>query len=102
MSSVVIGMLGTRAKPSASRHCSGASHHQRARPHEARPKAAQPADDFCHGSAHAREQILVDQEIRLDDADGAIVLDNDQIAVVESILQCVFEKFVVTMIFSLL
>ncbi len=142
-------MLGTRAKPSSSRHCSGvavlrgklleddhraiqlaryaqqrvaerfgrcgfcrvitvevsfaggASDHQRARSHEAGPKPAHATDDFRHDPAHAGEKILVDQEIRLDGADGAIVLD-DQIAVAESILQRVFEKFVVAVIFSLL
>ena len=149
MLSVVIGMLGTRAKPSSQQalqrravlrgkfleddhraiqfaryaqqrvaerfgrfgfcriitvempFAGGASDHQRARSHEAGPKPAHAADDFRHDPAHAGEKILVDQEIRLDGADGAIVLD-EQIAVAESVLQRVFEKFVVAVIFSLL
>ena len=56
---------------------------------------------FVTDPAHAGEKILVDQEIRLDGADGAIVLD-EQIAVAKSVLQRIFEKFVIAVIFSLL
>jgi len=40
--------------------------------------------------AEARQKILIDQETGLDRADALITLD-DQIAVLEAILQCVFE-----------
>ena len=70
-----------------------ASHHQRTCTHEARPKTPYAGNDFREGAADAGEKILVDQEIGLDRTDGSIVLD-DQITVIESVLQRVFQKLV--------
>lgn len=50
--------------------------------------------------AEARQKILIDQETGLDRAGALITLD-DQIAVLEAILQCVFEKLIITMVLSL-
>ena len=58
----------------------GASDHQGARMHEARPEAPNADEDRFEACAHAREEILVDHEIRLDRADDLIVL-NDQVEV---------------------
>jgi len=78
-----------------------ASHHHRAREHETRPKTAYDGNEFLHVSAEAGQEILIDQKIRLDRADAVFALD-DQVAVLEAILQRVFEKFVISMVLSLL
>ena len=68
--------------------------------HEARPEAPNADEDRFEACAYAREEILVDHEIRLYCVDGLIVLNN-QVAIAESIPQRVFDEFIIAMIFSL-
>ena len=79
---------------------SGASHHQRARPHEARPKSPDPGDKLLGVIIGAGHQILIDDEEGLDGADVLAVVD-DEVAVVETVLERVFDEFVEAMILAL-
>jgi hypothetical protein len=78
----------------------GASHHQRARAQETGPQAADACDKSLRKTPSAGEEILVDDNIRLDRANGAAAFDRE-VAVSEFTLQRIFDQFVVTMILAL-
>src|SRR4029453_339866 len=69
--------------------------------HEARPQTSNADKRLFEARAHAGKEILVDHEKWLDSPHGLIDL-NDQVAVLKSIAQGVFEKLVIAMIFSLI
>jgi hypothetical protein len=78
----------------------GAPDHHRACKHETGPNAPYAGGEFRDVSAETREEILIEQKIRLD-VDGVIAFDL-QVAVLESVPQRVFKELVITMILSLL
>src|SRR5262245_15267910 len=77
------------------------SDHQCACMHEARPSTPNPGEHLFEARAHSRKEILVNHEKWLDGPHGVIIL-YDQIAVLESIPQRVFDQLVIAMIFSLI
>src|SRR5262245_8084279 len=77
-----------------------AADHQCACMHEARPSTPNPGEDLFDARAHAGKEILVNHEKWLNGPHTVNIL-NDQIPVLESFRQRVFDQFVIAMIFSL-
>src|SRR5690349_14287404 len=77
-----------------------ASYHQRAGAQETGPQATDAADQSLGEAAGAGEKILVDDNGRLDRADGAAAFD-DEVAVTEFTRQRIFDELVITMVLAL-
>jgi hypothetical protein len=75
--------------------------HQRSRAHEARPETPNANEHLFDAGAHAGEEVLINHKKWLDGPYG-VIIPNDQVAVLESIRQRVFDQFVIAMIFSLI
>jgi len=79
----------------------GAAHHQRARPHQARPQAPNANNERVKSRAYPDQQILIEQEKRLYGANLANRVPYDEIAVVELRMECILDQLVVSMILAL-
>jgi hypothetical protein len=75
--------------------------HQRSRAHEARSETPNANEHLFDAGAHAGEEVLINHKKWLDGPYG-VIIPNDQVAVLESIRQRVFDQFVIAMIFSLI
>src|SRR3954464_4952117 len=78
-----------------------ASHHQCAHGHETRPPAPHESGERRDRTADAGQHVLIEQEKRLDRADLAASIPCDEIAIVESLLDGVFDQLVIAMVFAL-
>ena len=68
--------------------------------HEARPNAPHGIEAAFGDVIDSAEQILIEDEIRLDRTDVGAVLDHE-VAVAESVLERVFDEFVEAVILAL-
>jgi hypothetical protein len=79
----------------------GASHHERAHPHEARPDLADTIDQTSYLGTGADKEILIKDKERLDGANAPICILDDELPVIKSLQDRIFDNLVVAMILSL-
>src|SRR5262245_47155468 len=79
---------------------SGASHHQHARSHQARPEAPNANNERVKSRAYPDQQILIEQEEGLYGTNLANRVPYDEIAVVELRMDRILDQFVVSMILA--
>jgi hypothetical protein len=79
----------------------GATDHQGARHHEARPQAPHRCDDLLHAAALSRAKILVEDEERRHRAHLAAIVPNCEITVIESLLDGVLDDLVIAAVLAL-
>src|SRR5665213_1697646 len=78
-----------------------ASHHQRACTHEARPQATNDSRQPLDSGFGADEQIQVETEKRLDGANLALQVPDNEIPKVELLVDCVLDEFIISAVLCL-
>ena len=78
-----------------------ASHHQRSRTHEARPEAANEIRQPSDSGLGADEQIQIEDKKWLDRANFAGLVTDDEISVVELLVDCILDEFIIAAVLCL-
>jgi hypothetical protein len=78
----------------------GAPHHERSHSHEVRPYPTDTINQATYLGAHADKEILIENKKRLDGANALVCIFDDEIAVLKSLQNRIFDNLVVAMILS--
>jgi hypothetical protein len=80
----------------------GAPHHECAHPHESRPYPTDTINQSPYFGTGANKEILVKNKKRLDGANAPICILDNEIPIIKSLQDRIFDNLVVAMVLSLI